>query len=61
MVARAEEMLKIPPEWNTVPDMMMEDKDVLPEAEGSTGRKRDEVAQGRRKWWKEDDIRPEKS
>ena len=54
-------MLEVPAEWNEVPDMMMEDKDVLPEAEGSTGRKRDEVAQGRRKWWKEDDIRPEKS
>ena len=39
---------------------MMEDKDVLPEAEGSTKRKRDEVARGRRKRQKEDDIRPEK-
>ena len=56
VVARAEEMLKIPPEWNTVPDMMMEDKDVLPEAEGSTKKKRDEVARGWRKWRKEDDI-----
>ena len=38
----------------------MEDEDVLPEAAGSTKRKQDEVAQGRRKRWKEDDIRPEK-
>ena len=38
--ARAEEMLEFPPEWNEVPDMMMEDKDVLPEAEESTKRKR---------------------
>ena len=58
--ATAEEMLEVPPEWNEVPDLMMEDKDVLPEAEGSTKRKRDEVAQGRRKRRKEDDIRPEK-
>ena len=53
-------MLEVPPEWNEVPDMMMEDKEVLPEAEGSIKRKRDEVAQGRRKWRKDDDIRPEK-
>ena len=29
--ARAEEMLEIPPEWNAVPDLMMEDGDILPE------------------------------
>ena len=56
----AEEMLEVPPEWNEVPDLMMEDKIVLPKAEGSTKRKRDEVAWGRRKWWKEADIQPEK-
>ena len=44
-----EEILEVPPEWNEVRDMMMEDKDVLPEAEGSTKRKRDEVAQVQRK------------
>ena len=58
--ARAEEMLEVPPEWNEVPDMRMKDKNVLPEAEESTTQKRDEVAQGRRKWRKEDDIQPEK-
>ena len=47
--ARAEEILEVPPERNEVLDLMMEDKDVLPEAEGSTKRKRDEVARGRRK------------
>ena len=26
--ATAEEMLEVPPEWNEVPDMMMEDEDV---------------------------------
>ena len=39
---------------------MMEDKDVLLEAEGYTKRKRDEITMGRRKQQKEDDIRPEK-
>ena len=53
-------MLEVPSEKNEVPDLMMEDEDILPEAEGSTKRKRDEVARGRRKRWKEDDIRPEK-
>ena len=33
--ARAEEMLEVPPEWNEVPDMMMEDEEVLPKAKGS--------------------------
>ena len=55
-----EEMLEVPPEWNEIPDMMMEDEDALPEAEGSTKWKRDEVAKRRRKQQKEDDIRPEK-
>ena len=52
-------MLEFPPEWNEVPDLMMEDKDVLPEAEGSTKRKRDEVTQGQRKLQKQG-IWPEK-
>ena len=30
--ARGEEMLEIPPEWNEVPDLMMEEGDILPEA-----------------------------
>ena len=29
--ARAEEMLEVPPEWNEVPDLMMEEEDVLPQ------------------------------
>ena len=58
--ARVEETLEVPPDWNEVPDMMMDDKDVLPEAEGSTKQKIDEDGQGRRKWRKEDDIRTEK-
>ena len=53
-------MEEVPPEWNEVPDLILEDEDVLPEAVGSTKRKQDEVTQGRRKWRKEDDIRPEK-
>ena len=36
--ARAEEMLEVPPECNEVPDLMMEEEDVLPKATGSTKR-----------------------
>ena len=53
-------MLEVPPEWNKVPDLMMEDEDVLPATEGAAKRKIDEVAQGQRKRQKEDDIRSEK-
>ena len=38
---------------------MMEEKDVLPKATGSTKRKRNEISQGRKKQ-KIDNIRPEK-
>ena len=31
---RAEEMLEVPAEWNEVPDMMMEDKDIHPQCLG---------------------------
>ena len=53
-------MLEVPPEWNEVPDLMMEDENILLEAAGSTKRKRNEVARGRKKWRKEEDIQPEK-
>ena len=58
--ARGEEMLEVPPEWNEVPNLMMEEEDVLPVALGSNTRKRDEISQGRRKPRKEDNIQPEK-
>ena len=44
--ARAEEMLEVPLEWNEVPDLMMEEEDVLPEAKGSNKRRRDEISRG---------------
>ena len=53
-------MLEVPPEWNEVSDLMMGDEDVRPGTEGAAKQKIDEVARGRRKQWKEDDIRPEK-
>ena len=37
----AEEMLEDPPEWNKVPDLMMEDEDVPPATEGATKQKID--------------------
>ena len=60
MEARAEEILEVPTELNEVPDLMMEDKDVQPATEAAVKQKIDEVARWWRKWWKEDDIRPEK-
>ena len=56
----AEKMLEVSPELNEVPNLMMEEKDVLLEAEGYTKQKRDKVALWRRKRQKEDDIQPEK-
>ena len=32
--ARVEEMLEVPPEWDEVPDLMMEEEDVLPSTQG---------------------------
>ena len=53
MEARAEEMLEVPQEWNEVPDLMMEEEDILPEDTGSTKQWRDEISRGRRKQRKE--------
>ena len=58
--ARVEEMLEIPPEWNKVLDLMMEEGDILPENMRPDKRRRDEISQGWRKRRKEDDIRAEK-
>ena len=51
-----EEMLEVPPEWNEVPALMMEEEDVLPKATGSTKRRRDEISRGLRKLKKEYNI-----
>ena len=58
--ARAEDMLEVPPEWNEVPNLMIEEDEDLPGAPGSTKQRRDEIYRGGRKWQKEDNIRPEK-
>ena len=47
--ARAEEMLEIPLEWNAVPDLIMEDGDILPENMRPYNLRRDEISQGQRK------------
>ena len=52
-------MLDVPPEWNEVPDLRMEDKDIRPDTETTVKQKIDEVARGWRN--KEDDICPEKN
>ena len=48
------------PEWNKVPDLMMETGEEEGIIDAATKMKRKEVAQGHRKRWKEDDIRAEK-
>ena len=58
--ARVEEMLEVPPEWNGVPDLMMEEEDVLPKATGSTKRRRDKISRGWKKQGNEDNIWPKK-
>ena len=37
-------MLEVPPEWNTVPDLIMEDEEGMMIMETDTTWKRDEVA-----------------
>ena len=54
--AQAEEMLDIPPEWNEVKDLILEDRDILSENMRPEKRMRDEISQGWRKWRKDDDI-----
>ena len=58
--AAEEVMSEVPPEWNAVPDLIIEDEEVMMITETDSKRKRDEVACERRKWRKEDDIFPEK-
>ena len=41
---RAEEMLEIPPEWNEVPDLIMEEGDILPENMRPEKWKREEIS-----------------
>ena len=42
--ARVEEMLEIPPKWNEVLDLMMEEGHILPEDTRPDKRKRDEIS-----------------
>ena len=53
-------MLEVPPEWNAVPDLKMEDNKGLMIMETNNMRKRVEVAQWCRKRQKKYDIHPEK-
>ena len=46
---QAEERLDAPPGWNDVEDLIMEDGEILEENTRPDKRRRDEVAQGRRK------------
>ena len=56
--ARAEEMLEVPLEWNEVPDLMMEEEDVLPETtespEGGENDGRKTISS-----WRNEDTRPQ--
>ena len=42
--AQAEEMLDIPPEWNEVKDLILEDRDILSENMRPEKRMRDEIS-----------------
>ena len=53
---QAEEILDIPPEWNKVKDLILDDRDILSENMIPEKRRRDEIFRGRRKRRKEDDI-----
>ena len=55
-----EERLDAPPGWNNVKDLIMEDREILEENTRLEKKRRDEIAPGRRKQRKEDDIRAEK-
>ena len=58
--ARGKEMLEIPLEWNVVPDLTMEDGDILLENMRPDKWRRDEISRGWRKRRKEDNIQAEK-
>ena len=57
---QAKEMLDTPQGWNEVQDLIMDDGDILADNMRPEKRRRDEIAQGWRKWRKEDDIHAEK-
>ena len=59
-ISQEEEMLEIPPVWNKVKDLIMDDRDTLPEDLRLENRKRDEVARGLRKRRNKEDIRADK-
>ena len=55
-----EEQLEAPPQWNAVPDLMLDPGMDEDRFEDNAKRRRDEVARGRMKRQKEDDIRADK-
>ena len=57
---QAEERLDAPPGWNDVEDLIMNDREILAENMKPEKRRSNEVARGRRKRRKEDDICAEK-
>ena len=59
-ISRAEEMLELPPVWNKVQDIILDDVDMLPVDLRLEKRKRVEISRGRRKQRNEEDIRPDK-
>ena len=59
-ISRAEEMLELPPVWNEVQDIILDDVDMLPGDLRPEKGKRDEISRGRRKRRNEEDIRADK-
>ena len=59
-LSQAEKMLELPPVWNDVQDLLMDDKEMISGESRPGKRSRDEVARGRRKRRNEEDIRVDK-
>ena len=57
---QAEEMLELPPVWNDVQDLLMEDEEMMSGEIRPGKRVRDEPSRGRRKRRNEEDIRADK-
>ena len=59
-ISRAEEMLELPPAWNEVRDLIMDDGDSLTRDMRPEKRKKEEISRGRRKRRHEEDLRGDK-
>ena len=59
-VVQAEEMLEPPPVWNEVPDLILDDGDILPEDLRPEKRKTEEISRAQRKRRHKEDLQGDK-